>query len=184
MFDYNTTIVGITGLEGYTTDATHMFTGCHFIETLDLSKLDTSQCTAMAHMFYGCQSLISAPEMDTSNVTDMTGMFGYCYNLKEIPKYNTQSVTSMSSMFSCSGITTVDFRGCDLSNIKDMNLMFQSCEKLTTVMMDSAIHPSVDTNAMFSKVTTEGTFYYNPAYDYSNIIAKLPATWTAAPLTE
>jgi hypothetical protein len=29
---------------------------------------------------------------------------------------------------------------------------------------------------MFEGVTSEGTFYYNPAYDYSKIIAQLPAT--------
>jgi hypothetical protein len=37
---------------------------------------------------------------------------------------------------------------------------------------------------MFNGVPKNGTFYYDPAYDYSKIIAKLPTTWTAVPLTE
>ena len=35
---------------------------------------------------------------------------------------------------------------------------------------------------MFNGITTNGTFYYNPDYDYSKIIAVLPDTWTAVPL--
>ena len=31
-------------------------------------------------------------------------------------------------------------------------------------------------NNMFNGIKTTGTFYYNPAYDYSKIIAVLPST--------
>lgn len=34
---------------------------------------------------------------------------------------------------------------------------------------------------MFAGITTTGTLSYNPAYDYSKIIAQLPSTWTAVP---
>jgi hypothetical protein len=36
---------------------------------------------------------------------------------------------------------------------------------------------------MFYGVASNGTFYYNSAYDYSKILAKLPSTWTKIPCT-
>lgn len=32
---------------------------------------------------------------------------------------------------------------------------------------------------MFYNIKTNGTFYYNPKYDYSKIIEVLPSTWKA-----
>jgi surface protein len=88
-------------------------------------------------------------------------------------------------MFSGTNITTADLRGWDLSKVTDMSYMFENCYKLTTVMMDSELSPNLTViYSMFKNITTEGTFYYNPAYDYSKIIDQLPATWTAVPLTE
>ena len=54
--------------------------------------------------------------------------------------------------------------------------MFGACHNLQTVYMDGEIGVNSSYDEMFYNVTTEGTFYYNPAYDYSKIIAQLPAT--------
>jgi hypothetical protein len=35
---------------------------------------------------------------------------------------------------------------------------------------------------MFKNCSSGGTFYYNPAYDYSKIIEVLPTSWTAKPI--
>ena len=42
----------------------------------------------MSHMFYGCKSLFSLPDIsdwDTSNVTFMDAIFGDCESLKSLP---------------------------------------------------------------------------------------------------
>ena len=57
-----------------------------------------------------------------------------------------------------------------------MEHMFSRCYNLQTVMMDSELNPNLIVSSMFAAVTTNGTFYYNPAYDYSKIIAALPET--------
>jgi hypothetical protein len=90
----------------------------------------------------------------------------------------------MSSLFEETPIMTADLRGWDLSKVVHMDYMFESCSNLQSVYMDSELNPNLSVSYMFFNITTEGTFYYNPAYDYSVIIAALPATWTAVPLTE
>jgi hypothetical protein len=68
----------------------------------------------------------------------------------------------------------------DLSKVTSMDSMFSTASnipaKIESVTMKGPVSSTVNVNYMFSQVTTEGTFYYNPAYDYSNIISKLPAT--------
>lgn len=60
--------------------------------------------------------------------------------------------------------------------------MFFRCLSLTKVTMTGDVSKVYDTGSMFSGIETNGTFYYNPDYDYSKIIAQLPSTWTAVPL--
>jgi surface protein len=87
-------------------------------------------------------------------------------------------------MFSgCSKLTKADLTGYDLSNVTTMYEMFSSCILLEEVIMTSEISKDLDATQMFSRVKPNGTFYYNPNYDYSKIIAQLPSTWTAVPLT-
>lgn len=97
-------------------------------------------------------------------------------SLKEIPTLNTSQCTNMTYMFLGTPIITADLRGWDLSKVTDMLGMFGSCYNLQTVYMDGEIGVRSSDDDMFKNITTEGTFYYNPAYDYSKIIAQLPAT--------
>lgn len=151
MFNQCNKLIEVTGLEGYTTYAESMFAYCRLLESVDLSKLDTSQCTSMRFMF------------------EHSG-------LKEVPKLNTNQCTNMSGMFGDTQIVTADLRGWNLSNVTDMTYMFSVAFNLQTLYMDSELNPNLKVSYMFSNITTEGTFYYNPAYDYSKIIAALPAT--------
>lgn len=96
---------------------------------------------------------LSKWHFDSDNV-DMKNMF-YRTGFKHIILGDLSKVTSMDSMFSTA------------SNIP---------AKIESVTMKGAVSSTVNVANMFSAVTTEGTFYYNPAYDYSAIIAKLPAT--------
>ena len=56
-----------------------------------------------------------------------------------------------------------------------MESMFFSCGSLSEVRMTSDISKLENVNSMFLGVNYNGTFYYNPQYDYSKIIAVLPS---------
>ena len=86
MFNQNQNLLEVTGLEGYTTNASEMFSYCRLLKSVDLSKLDTSQCT------------------------DMQGMFNES-GIEDIPKLNTSQCTIMYSMFSRTNIITADLKG-------------------------------------------------------------------------
>jgi surface protein len=114
-------------------------------------------------MFYNCYKLTSVGDLsnwDTSKVTGMSSMFYYCVNL-----------------------TSLDLSNWDTSKVTDMQRMFDWCTSLTEVRMGGNPSKVTNVNNMFKGITTTGTFYYNSAYDYSKIIAKLPSTWTAVPCT-
>lgn len=95
-------------------------------------------------------------EGDVSSSTDLSAMFGNRANVRYIILNGVQNVSNMSKMF-------------------------YNCTRLIEVYMDGDVSNVSDVSDMFSLITTEGTFYYNPKYDYSKIIEVLPATWTAVP---
>lgn len=90
-------------------------------------------------------------EADITNTTDASYMFGSGNNIRYIILHNTHNVTNMQ-------------------------YMFRRCDRLVEVRMDGDVSNVENVTGMFEGITSEGTFYYNPAYDYSKIIAQLPAT--------
>lgn len=77
----------------------------------------------------------------------------------------------------CRQLESVNFGKCDLSSVKSTYTMFSGCTSLKSVTMLGPINNEISrSDNMFYNISTEGTFYYNPAYDYSKIIAELPAT--------
>ena len=137
------------------TNTSYMFKDCTSLKTLP-NILDTSNVTNMSYMFYYCKNIDVIPQLDTSNVTNMEGMFGYV-NAESTPPLNTSNVENMKDMFYDSSFKSITMIG--------------GVDKLTT------------TTSMFSLMTSSGTFYYDDRYDYSKIIAQLPSTWTAVPIT-
>jgi hypothetical protein len=107
----------------------------------------------------------------------------YLAKIKTIDMSNWKPLKSarMKNMFSNSDVENVIFG--DISNVYNMDTIFIACDKLKSVTMTSPLYRNLSVYSMFFKVETEGTFYYNPAYDYSKIIAQLPATWKAVPLS-
>ena len=166
------------------TNAANMFSRCTSLTSLDLSNFDTSNVTSMNYMFSRCQSLTSLDlsNFDTSNVTDMDSMFYTCESLTslDLSSFDTSNVTDMNSMFStCTSLTSLDLSSFDTSNVISSDWMVANCSSLTSLKMMGDINKMSTPSNMFFNITTTGTFYYNSAYDYSKIIAKLPSTWTA-----
>ena len=108
------------------------------LNSVDLSKLKTSNVTNMHSMFYNSGvSSLDLSTFDTSSVENMSNMFTSCQNLasvKGLSSWETSKVTDMSYMFLSCGALTFDSKtevaGWDTSNVKNMSHMFCECSKL------------------------------------------------------
>ena len=93
----------------------------------------------MSYMFYGCESLISLPDIsnwNTNNVNNMSYMFSNCKSLTSLPdisNWNTSNVTNMSSIFfySYSLISLPHVSNWNTSNVINMSHMFYNCNSLS-----------------------------------------------------
>ena len=88
-----------------------LFSGCTNT-WLDLSKVDTSECTIMGTLFLNCENLTSLDlsTWDTSKVKSFAGMFKGCTALSSLNiPINTSNATNFSSMFSkCNALKALD----------------------------------------------------------------------------
>ena len=114
-----------------------MFKNAFDKTAIDLSKLNTSNVTSMASMFWGCRATsLNLTGFDTSNVAEMRSIFGGCENLTslDLSNFDTSNITSMNGMFSgCLSLTSLNISSFDTSNVTDMSYMFSGCEKLATL---------------------------------------------------
>ena len=122
----------------FTGDCSTMFYNFYNCESMDLSKVNTSNVTNMSAMFRYCYRLTSLDLScwDTGNVTHMGEMFANCMNLSSLnlSGWNTSNVTSMTSMFSgCGNLTSLDLWSFKTGNVTDMYSMFANCMLLSTI---------------------------------------------------
>ena len=95
----------------------------------------------MSHMFYGCSSLISLPDIskwDTNNVKIMDSIFYGCSSLISLPdisKWKTNNVKIMNSIFyGCSSLISLpDISKWKTNNVNNMNSMFSGCSSLISL---------------------------------------------------
>ena len=117
-----------------------------------------------------------------NNFTNAGNMFAYCTSLTslDLSNFDTSNVREMIGMFVyCTSLTSLDLSNFDTSKVISFDWMVANCSSLTSLKMMGDINKMSTPSDMFYDITTTGTFYYNSAYDYSKIIAKLPSTWTA-----
>lgn len=169
MFTNAVNLTEIIGIEDWNVSsletAGSIFYGCKSLKKLDLSKWDTSSLTSNSISFSGCENLeeVNIKGLDFSKCGYFNEVFADCKKLKHID------------------LSDVKFESGNLTAYST----FVGCENLISLTMNTPIKVSTSyTKTWFNGVNTNGTFYYNPAYDYSTIIEALPATWTAEPLTE
>ena len=113
-------------------DCTELFRDCQALTSVDLSKLDTSETTAMESMFDSCGTSLKEFNFNgvySGKVSNMSFMFENCYGIKtlDLTSFDTTNVTNMESMFfSCSDLTTLDLSSFDFSNVSDSSNMFKN----------------------------------------------------------
>lgn len=163
---------------------------------IDVSMLNTSTATSFERMFsqdYGIVTGLS--NLDISMATSLKDIFNNCRSDNEesvwsdIKNWNTSNVKDFSGAFKeieYGEIRTdakVDISGWDTSKAITMKEMFYDAN-INEIKMMGKTNPQADTTDMFYGLGGSGKFYYNPQYDYSHIIAQLPSTWTAIPVTQ
>ncbi len=112
------------------------------VESIDLSKANTSGVTSMMCMFRALRNLktIDISSFDTSKVINMDEMFADCDNLTslDLSNFDTRNVESMYRMFdACFSLESIDLSSFDTSKVKDMELMFDDCKNLTSLDLSS-----------------------------------------------
>ena len=117
-------------------NSSYLFGELYPVESIDLSKADTSNVKDMSQMFFECECLtdLDLSGFDTAKVTDMSGMFEYCgvKNL-DLGGFNTSNVTDMSYMFYGLNLQRLDLSAFDTSNVTNISHMFAYCTKLTNL---------------------------------------------------
>ncbi len=141
-----------------------------------IKYLNTSETTAMACMFVGCDSLSeisrTLTNLSTAKVTNMKGMFAECKLLTDLDltSFNTENVTTMADMFKgCLSLKSVDVSRFNTAKVTDMSNMFFNCNALETLNLSSFNTSNVaNTNGMFgycSSLTTLDLSNFNMAKD-------------------
>lgn len=116
----------------------YYFEGLENLETVDLSGLDTSECTQLTGMFCYCTSLseVDLSALNTEKCEDLSGMFGSCESLTEVDLsvIDTSHVKSFYQLFrGCENLTTVNLEGVDTSSAVMFESMFLGCHSLTSL---------------------------------------------------
>lgn len=119
-------------------DMAHLFYGCGYITSLDLSSFKTDEVTTMNYMFAQCSRLteLDLSHFNTDKLTTMTYMFSQCNRLTklDISNFNTSNVTAMDNMFnSCSELTELNISHFNTDKVTSMYSMFSTCRKLESL---------------------------------------------------
>ena len=164
MFSSCKALKSITGLDTWKTtgaildkptdiNMSLMFAYNDNLETLNLSKFDTSNVINFYAMFFYCEKLTSIAGLNnwkTKSATNMSSMFAGCQNLESITgldNWDTTAATNMSSMFaSATSLQKLDLSSFDTRNATqdnffsgDANLWYLKIGKNTQLKDDCGL---------------------------------------------
>ena len=136
-----------------------MFSVCHKLQAIDLSKFNTAKVTTMDAMFDNCQAVttLDLSTFNTAKVENMSSMFSDCLELTSITfgkNFTTANVTDMGGMFiDCYKLTALDLSGFNTAKVTSMLSMFRECKALNTLVLGE--------NFITSKVTDMRMMFRN-----------------------
>ena len=145
------------GILKMNTKMDYMFAGLTKVESLDLSRLDTSNVTSMVGVFYNSPSLtsINMNNWDTSKVQYMNSMFRGVSGLTslDVSSFDTSKVTTMESMFYGAGTAdlTIDLSNFDTPLVTTMIDMFNECKASSIILTNFSNDKLTNIQSMFRK---------------------------------
>ena len=160
------------------TSCSGWFMNCLFIENIEhLEYLNTSECTDMSKMFYGCHKLkkIDLSTFSTINVSDISKMFYECVSLDtiDLSSFKNAHLNDMSKTFyNCWKLKEIiGLDELQTYYVTDMSQMFFGCEKLWSIDLNSfEINKSTNLSGMFENCLSLTRVYCNNVWDdkYAN----------------
>lgn len=148
------------------TSTAAMFVACTNLlsENLDISQLNTSNCSSFGSMFEKCESLssLNLEHFNTSKCTSFAYMFYNCRNLTDlkITNFDTSNATNLGSMFGyCTQLTNLDLSNFVTSNCNNFTSMFLGCKKLE--------------NLNISNFDTSSAIYFNNMFASCDLLSTI-----------
>lgn len=119
-------------------DCSSYFQECKNLKTVDLSGLDTSDCSDFSAMFKGCKSLqsVDLSTFDMNNVNNMESMFSSCESLTELDlsMIDTGKVKDFTGLFEeCKNLQKINLTGLNTENAESFLNMFDGCHSLANI---------------------------------------------------
>lgn len=166
------------------TDMSNAFNTC-LMSKIDISTWNTSSCTTMKGMFY--QSNIKTIDIShfiMDNVTNIEAMFSRSkVNNVKLPNIDNSKVTSLDSLFCFNkDIETIDFSNFNVDKIISMCNMFEECSFLETLNIPNwNTNKVTDMSKMFFKCSNLKTI--NGIFDLSSCTNCSDMFWACNSLT-
>jgi len=120
--------------------------GSAYCTSFDLSKLDTSNSTSFAALFYNCQtaSTIVPPANGYQHASQLNSLQFMFYNCKLITSLDLSGlgdlyyIASMNGMFqACSALTNIDFSNAERMEPNTATNMFSGCTALSSIKVEN-----------------------------------------------
>ena len=155
--DYEVTIYFKTRL----TDCSRLFLNVKVPIGIDMTDLDTSQCTTFLSMFQqgeAFKTIIGGNKFLTSNANDMTRMFYNfgvtgCHHTIDFSLFDTSQVTSLEGMFSGSCFKFLNLTSFNTANVVTLKQMFTSSKAISLDLSSFDTTQVTTVQMMFASMT-------------------------------
>lgn len=113
------------------------------LKTVDVAKIDTSECRQMFDAFFRARKLksLDLSSWDVSKTWNFSCMFQGCHSLENINMKGWSVHASDCGMFgmffACTSLQSLDLSGFDSTSILSANKMFGYCQSLSKVTLGS-----------------------------------------------
>ena len=113
------------------------------LKTVDVAKIDTSECRQMFDTFFRARKLksLDLSTWDVSKTRNFNCMFQECHSLESINMKDWSVHASRSGLFGmfsdCPSLQSLDLSGFDSTSVVSANKMFGNCQSLSKVRLGS-----------------------------------------------
>ena len=145
------------------------------VQTIDLSKFNSSDVTNMQNMFYGAKAtnIIFGDNFDTSNVTNFESMFQNT-NCNSYDFINNFDFSSAERMYKFLGgtksVEDLVLHDLDFTNVKDMKYMFDSASFKSITFRNISAPNVEEINYMFKKMQNLESIDFGDNFNAENLI--------------
>jgi hypothetical protein len=170
----------------WVTDATKITGNLNFLLCDDLGDLEAPVALddyAFAFMFYGCTSLVTAPELPATTLAEncYRFMFNSCTSLvtaPELPATTLAEECYRGMFYGCTSLTTAPELPATTLAANCYRAMFYGCTSLTSITMHYTGTTTSFTSVWVGGITTTGTLYKAGTQYSASGDDTYPSTWT------